>query len=113
MCVSSSVIDVFCVFILANVTCDPNLFFLCDNGQCIPKEFVCDGEHDCESGDLSDERDCGSKYESCTAIMHVTLNLLMLETEYSGFGGQYVNSMHADALASKVARTSAGMLLAL
>ena len=38
----------------------------------------------------------------------------MLETEYSGFGGQYnaVNTMPADALAPKVTRASAGMLLA-
>ena len=31
----------------------------------------------------------------------------MLETEYSSFG---VNTMHADALAPKVARASAGVL---
>ena len=33
----------------------------------------------------------------------------MLRTEYSGFG---VNTMPADALAQKVASTSAGMVLA-
>ena len=33
----------------------------------------------------------------------------MPETEYSGFGGQY---MPAEALATKVARASAGMVLA-
>ena len=33
----------------------------------------------------------------------------MLETEYSGLG---VNTMPADALASEVARASAGMVLA-
>ena len=37
------------------------------------------------------------------------LTLLMLEMEHSGFGR--VNTMPADALAPKVARASAGMVL--
>ena len=39
----------------------------------------------------------------------IVLTLLMLEREYFGFGG--VNTMPVDALAPKVARASAGMVL--
>ena len=30
--------------------------FLCDNGRCVSRDFVCDLEDDC--GDRSDERNC-------------------------------------------------------
>ena len=31
--------------------------FVCDNGETIPAEWICDGDNDC--GDFSDEQDCG------------------------------------------------------
>ena len=33
--------------------------FKCDNGECVPSEWICDGECDCS--DESDETDCGGK----------------------------------------------------
>ena len=30
--------------------------FICDNGQCVPSDFYCDGEDDCD--DDSDEQGC-------------------------------------------------------
>ncbi|XP_042199708.1 basement membrane-specific heparan sulfate proteoglycan core protein [Callorhinchus milii] len=32
---------------------------VCQNGQCIPRDYLCDGEKDCEDG--SDELDCGTQ----------------------------------------------------
>lgn len=32
-------------------------FFKCDNGNCIPKSYKCDGDNDCTDG--SDENNCG------------------------------------------------------
>ncbi|GIY24360.1 uncharacterized protein CDAR_599681 [Caerostris darwini] len=42
--------------------CVKDDMFLCDNGQCIPKELTCDGRNNC--GDRSDEffRLCDSKF---------------------------------------------------
>jgi len=37
--------------------CAPNLY-QCDNGQCVRRAEVCDGQNDC--GDLTDERNCGT-----------------------------------------------------
>ena len=33
--------------------------FKCDNGECVPSVWKCDGESDCS--DDSDESDCGGK----------------------------------------------------
>lgn len=38
-----------------NCTCDENSF-VCDNGQCIKKEYKCDGLPHCR--DSSDEKNC-------------------------------------------------------
>ena len=33
---------------------------ICKNGECIAREYVCDGDYDCT--DASDEQDCGKRY---------------------------------------------------
>ena len=33
--------------------------FYCKSGECIPRDFVCDGNVDCPGDDKSDELDCG------------------------------------------------------
>ena len=45
------------------IECDSSQF-TCDNGQCIPASFECDGYSDC--GDDSDESSCGKVYINLT-----------------------------------------------
>lgn len=42
---------------LANITCNPEEF-TCANGQCISKDFACNGQEDCSDG--SDEEGCAT-----------------------------------------------------
>nr|UBB95780.1 vitellogenin receptor [Dipetalogaster maximus] len=38
--------------------CSDSEYFLCRNGRCISRYFVCDGENDCGKDDFSDEQSC-------------------------------------------------------
>ena len=50
-------------FLTADISCNPEFFFTCDNGACVPNEFLCDGDFDCGGIDVSDERNCTSRKE--------------------------------------------------
>ena len=39
---------------------------MCNNGVCIPADYVCDGDYDCV--DRSDEADCGKSIKSIAVI---------------------------------------------
>lgn len=41
------------------------LFYRCHSGGCIYKQWVCDGDNDCE--DKSDEKDCAD-HDLCTGM---------------------------------------------
>ena len=41
-------------------SCNPRSQFTCSNGECINKDWKCDGQNDCS--DSSDENDCSSEY---------------------------------------------------
>ena len=45
---------------------------MCNNGVCIPADYVCDGDYDCV--DRSDEVNCGKSIESI-AVIHLYLTL--------------------------------------
>ena len=47
------------IFFIKIVVCDNSTEFHCANGECIEKEWYCDGEPDCEDGD--DELNCPSR----------------------------------------------------
>lgn len=41
--------------------CDPDHFFTCLDGKCIPLGYLCDGKQDCDMDDNSDELNCNGK----------------------------------------------------
>ncbi|RXG61744.1 hypothetical protein Avbf_12008 [Armadillidium vulgare] len=51
--------------------CDTQTHSLCDNGECISREMVCDGSIDCF--DHSDEKNC-TEPEECPEPKHKCLN---------------------------------------
>ena len=52
------------IVVSEEVTCDPLGDFRCDNHQCVPLRWRCDGDNDC--GDGSDERACSELFSTST-----------------------------------------------
>lgn len=48
---------IYFIFISGNVTCSKNEF-KCNSGRCIPSEWQCDNEKDCNDGSDEDEQLC-------------------------------------------------------
>ena len=64
----------------------------CTNGQCIPRDYLCDGEQDCSDG--TDEASCGQLlkgFETC--VYSVSLKLCVCVC--GGVGGWVRACMHA------------------
>lgn len=47
------------IYYFSSVKTCPNTEFQCENGDCVPITYRCDGQPDC--GDTSDEYNCGMK----------------------------------------------------
>jgi Low-density lipoprotein receptor domain class A len=48
------------IFAVRQRTCTERQF-QCNNGECIPIKFICDGETDCPEGDDEDPYSCAHK----------------------------------------------------
>lgn len=66
---------------LPGYRCDTKEYFPCNNGVCVKKHLVCDGDEDCADG--SDERRCKclSAQFTCLTGECVSLNKLCDGTE--------------------------------
>lgn len=53
---------------LGDHNCPPDKNYLCQEGKCIPKEYVCNDHKDCRDGD--DETDCGKKKIYFFSLIH-------------------------------------------
>ncbi|XP_057293691.1 coagulation factor V-like [Hydractinia symbiolongicarpus] len=61
--------------------------FLCGNGQCIPKHWVCDDERDCFHAD--DERNCTTKKPYCFAPIGVANPSIIKASAFASSSHQY------------------------
>lgn len=51
----------------------------CSNGQCIPRDYLCDGEQDCS--DSTDELSCG-EYESLAHHMRLYIRCVFMSAMF-------------------------------